>query len=885
MPHLAPRVLFRRRTRFACLGALLLCAVAVATCTKDVGDGVVGRPVRTVPASATDTLVGVDLGATPTAPLRELAIAGASLPRTGAVDLTVAFLAFTTAADAADADGVGTPLDRTSPTATDGNGQSDVFLAAIVNNERTIAGQPVPVAFTQGIAPIFRDQRCVRCHSFHYPGGWREAGHVGALPAATNAECDDCHGSQDVLVSGTAPNSILWLAPDPDRTASPTFDFRGKTDRELYDQVMTLADPKGHMQGDDKILWAIGHGKVPFRPQAFGGRVPMDPQQWQNLIEGWSLAGFPFAPDGAVDDVVLASRRSGGNTAGNGASMQPSVAFEQNASYDPANPTVNRLGLVHVAFASDATDLLGTATANRQVFRTTFEAWLLNTGEVDLRFGGAASVLVSQGTGSSAGGNGDSQRPALDGNGDLCAFESDASDIIAGFVPDPAATRSNVYLREITGGTRTLMSHALGNVLQSGDGDSVRPAISQDNGVVVFESDATDLIASDANAQRDVFLSRIVTTPVVQRVSQATGGVEVVGGASSHASVWRDPGSGVAWVAFESTADFGFGGATPAVLVHRADTGVTLRVGDGGAALREPMLSPDGGKLLFVSSGAVDTVRTDLNGLDDVLGLDFTAFRADGTRRIARESITATGNDGDGASASAAVGGFRKDDGTWLTDQALAFVTTASNLGGSPTSDVVVDFGIDRSVERVAAEFTAEVTRGAIPFAMQFTDLSNNATAWAWDFGDGGTSTQQNPTHTYTVAGTYTVTLTVTGTATSVTATKAAFAQATATALGFSTIFSTYALASNCSTSSCHDSVSPAGSLAMPNATTGRNNLVNVGTVRAGCFPFRVLPGDAANSSLVQRIGNPADCGPRMGSLSPQAVQDIVDWINAGAAL
>ncbi len=59
--------------------------------------------------------------------------------------------------------------------------------------------------------------------------------------------------------------------------------------------------------------------------------------------------------------------------------------------------------------------------------------------------------------------------------------------------------------------------------------------------------------------------------------------------------------------------------------------------------------------------------------------------------------------------------------------------------------------------------FTANVTTGETPLAVQFTDLTTHSpTAWAWDFGDGGTSTLQNPTHTYLAAGTYTVSLTVT---------------------------------------------------------------------------------------------------------------------------
>jgi PKD repeat protein len=67
-------------------------------------------------------------------------------------------------------------------------------------------------------------------------------------------------------------------------------------------------------------------------------------------------------------------------------------------------------------------------------------------------------------------------------------------------------------------------------------------------------------------------------------------------------------------------------------------------------------------------------------------------------------------------------------------------------------------------VENVTADFTADVTSGPAPLAVQFTDRSTGpVTAWGWDFGDGAASSEQHPEHTYLQAGTYTVSLTVTG--------------------------------------------------------------------------------------------------------------------------
>lgn len=82
---------------------------------------------------------------------------------------------------------------------------------------------------------------------------------------------------------------------------------------------------------------------------------------------------------------------------------------------------------------------------------------------------------------------------------------------------------------------------------------------------------------------------------------------------------------------------------------------------------------------------------------------------------------------------------------------------------GSNKSDGVNDILLDnltlKEVLPVKADFYAETVSGTAPIAIQFYDLSTNATSWSWDFGDGTTSTVQDPIHTYNYAGTYTIKL------------------------------------------------------------------------------------------------------------------------------
>lgn len=64
-----------------------------------------------------------------------------------------------------------------------------------------------------------------------------------------------------------------------------------------------------------------------------------------------------------------------------------------------------------------------------------------------------------------------------------------------------------------------------------------------------------------------------------------------------------------------------------------------------------------------------------------------------------------------------------------------------------------------RSLE---AKFIADVTSGAAPLTVHFTDRSTgNPTTWQWDFGDGTNDSVQNPVHTYQQVGTYSVKLTI----------------------------------------------------------------------------------------------------------------------------
>jgi PGF-pre-PGF domain-containing protein len=81
----------------------------------------------------------------------------------------------------------------------------------------------------------------------------------------------------------------------------------------------------------------------------------------------------------------------------------------------------------------------------------------------------------------------------------------------------------------------------------------------------------------------------------------------------------------------------------------------------------------------------------------------------------------------------------------------------ASNVGGSNVSTQLSYITV---ADMPVANFTSNVTSGAIPLSVNFTDSSTNSpTTWFWEFGDGTNSTSQNPTHIYTSTGAYNVSL------------------------------------------------------------------------------------------------------------------------------
>ena len=251
-------------------------------------------------------------------------------------------------------------------------------------------------------------------------------------------------------------------------------------------------------------------------------------------------------------------------------------------------------------------------------------------------------------------GDGRSAVPALSADGRVIAFQSTASDLVAGLrdFNEAADTFTWDVATHVTGIVSRRADPSL-----TPDLESTARAVSADGRWIAFESRAAQLIAGQADipGTRDVFLHDAATrrTILVSHVpgSLATGRQQRVVGAGGE----RDG----RFVAFTSTATnltaepivgpdvfshvhvFLFDRVTGAVaLVDRA--AAAARSGNGPG--RSESLSPDGRYLAFTSS-ATDLVprQGDANGADDVFLFD----RVAGTTTLVSRSITRPRETGD----------------------------------------------------------------------------------------------------------------------------------------------------------------------------------------------------------------------------------------------
>ncbi|HEY2793936.1 MAG TPA: hypothetical protein VGJ28_16340 [Micromonosporaceae bacterium] len=252
----------------------------------------------------------------------------------------------------------------------------------------------------------------------------------------------------------------------------------------------------------------------------------------------------------------------------------------------------------YVTFTSSATNLATVGTGGQP-----------NVYVRDLSTG--VTTLVSIGLGGHAA-NADSAGASISADGRYIAFASDASNLVAG----DTNGQSDVVVRDMTTGVTSLVSWTSTGGRANGFSDGA--SISADGNLIAFESGATNLVAHDTNGVIDVFLrdrtagttKRISTGPGgVQANGEVTQPTMAANG--THVAFVSQASN---LVATDTDTN---GDVVRRTLSSGVNVQVSFRTDDlPGSFANEPSISANGNLVAFTTSS--DLVPTDTDAGQDV---------------------------------------------------------------------------------------------------------------------------------------------------------------------------------------------------------------------------------------------------------------------------
>ncbi len=247
-------------------------------------------------------------------------------------------------------------------------------------------------------------------------------------------------------------------------------------------------------------------------------------------------------------------------------------------------------------------------------------------------------------------GNGASSVAAISADGRFVAFLSYATNLVAGDTNGVA----DIFVRDrATGTTERVSVDSLGTQAD-GESNTFSTSISADGRFVAFSSDAANLVVGDTNGVGDIFV-RDRSAGTTERISVDSAGAQG-NGSSNRPSISADG----RFVAFNSDADNLVVGDSNGLMgrldifVHDRATGTTQRVSidsagaEGNGSSNRPSISADG-RFVAYRSSSDNLVAGDTNGTFDI----FVHDRAAGTTE--RISVDSLGTQGNGVSNATAI--------------------------------------------------------------------------------------------------------------------------------------------------------------------------------------------------------------------------------------
>jgi len=405
-----------------------------------------------------------------------------------------------------------------------------------------------------------------------------------------------------------------------------------------------------------------------------------------------------FLKNVATGVVLRVSTDSQGSQA-NGNSFEPvvnsdgsKIAFYSQASSLTAGDTNNAADVFVKEVATQQVTLISATGAGGVANLDSYNVAMARGGDVVAFYSYASNLLANDANGSAdvflrdvpanqltlvstnlysttaATGNSDSDSPKVSSDGRYVVFSSLASNLVSG----DTNGKKDVFRKDLQTGVVTLVSVTTAGT--QGNGDSEGAAVSADGRYVAFVSSATNLFSGDVNQARDVFV-KDMQTGVVSLVSASPGGAWGSGGDSSTPAISSDG----RYVAFVSGAtNLVSGDTNGSVDVFRKDlqTGAVVRVNTDGAqgqvsgVASAPSISSDGNWIAFSSSSS-QLVSGDSNGASDIF------LKNVQTGTISRVSTDSSGQEVAGGSTQPSLSG----DGRYVVFQSEANIAAADTNG------------------------------------------------------------------------------------------------------------------------------------------------------------------------------------------------------------
>lgn len=254
-------------------------------------------------------------------------------------------------------------------------------------------------------------------------------------------------------------------------------------------------------------------------------------------------------------------------------------------------------------FSSEAADLVAGDTNGRS------DVFLH-----DRNSGSTSRVSVSSSNQQS---NGTSRFPGISDNGRFVAYNSSATNLVAG---DTNGMFDIFVFDRQTGATTRVSIDSLGN--EAVGGDSFRPAVSADGRYIAFHSRATNLVTNDTNNERDIFVHDR-NLGETTRVNVSSADAQAMAGDSRFTTISDDG----RYIAFQSEAGNLVGDDTNGIydiFVRDLLLGETTRVSVTSLGLQSPSgssrfpgISGDGQYVVFQSASS-SLVANDTNSSVDI---------------------------------------------------------------------------------------------------------------------------------------------------------------------------------------------------------------------------------------------------------------------------